>query len=67
VRDGWLETDTDERTELYMVWGVAANDYGKFTKYQFGTPECEMGTCGKVVFDGIVIIITLATALLTDV
>jgi len=51
VRDGWLETDTDEHTELYLVWGVAANDDGKFTKYQFGTPECDMGTCGRVVWD----------------
>jgi len=51
MRDGWLKTESDARTELYLVWGVAANDYGKFTKYQFGTPECELGTCGEVVWD----------------
>lgn len=51
LRDGWLKSDTDARTELYLVFGIASNDYKGRTKYEFGTPACDDSSCGSAVFD----------------
>jgi hypothetical protein len=47
-----METDADVRAELYLVWGVKANDYQGRTMYEFGTAACDDGPCGEVVWDG---------------
>lgn len=51
VRDGWLEGDSDVRSELWMVWGINGSDQSNFTKYQFATPACDNSTCGEVIWD----------------
>lgn len=36
LRDGWMEGENENRGELWMVWGVKGNDYGPYTKFDFG-------------------------------
>jgi hypothetical protein len=51
LRDGWMASDSDPRTELYLVWGIQDNDYQNTTVYDFATPACDDFTCGAAVYD----------------
>jgi len=51
LRDGWKEGESEERGELWMVWGVAGNDASNFTKFDFGQAECNEGPCGEVIWE----------------
>lgn len=51
LRDGWRASESDPRSELYLIWGIKANEYGRYTSYQFGTDACDGGPCGEAVWD----------------